>query len=98
MISLIVVGVALCPAMLRATLLGTAKNSAKTSMEMIQSTSAPVRIRLIRNFNISGPHFAVVRSKRGSTASRMPSPSRLNARVVITSARLGKARYHQATW
>ena len=37
------------------------------------------------------------RSPRGSNASRTLSPSRLKARVVISSAAPGKSTYHQAT-
>jgi hypothetical protein len=38
-----------------------------------------------------------MRSLPGFIASLIPSPSRLNASVVISSARAGKTRYHQAT-
>ena len=47
------------------------------------------------------PRFLVAaksRSVRGSIASLMPSPSRLNASVVISSAAAGKTTYHHATW
>ena len=65
----IVSGVALCPAILRATLLGTAKNSAKTSMEMIHRTTSPVRIRRIRKLSaMAGPSLRRrSRSMRGSS-------------------------------
>ena len=41
---------------------------------------------------------AISFSVRGSIASLIPSPSRLNASVVISSAAAGNTRYHQATW
>ena len=34
----------------------------------------------------------------GFSASCMPSPTRLNASTVKTSARPGKSMYHQADW
>src|SRR6185437_762855 len=41
---------------------------------------------------------AKIRSVLGSMASLMPSPSRLNASVVTSSASAGNTMYHQATW
>src|SRR5450755_5169339 len=42
-------------------------------------------------------YFPKILSLRGSNASRTPSPKMLKARVVTSSAKEGKNRYHHAT-
>ncbi len=56
----------------------------------------PRRMRRIRKRITALPSRS--RSTRGSKASRTPSPKMLKASVVISRARLGKTRYHQAYW